>query len=387
MHDPGVISRFGDFEVHRGDAGILQNDGFHLGPVDREGVIVNPGCIGKSDVVNLDRVDLESKRLFHQNPAVSTLVIWSDHSSPTRGYGGPMQWRIWAAIIVASLGWGTTGVATRAALIDGVPPIAMAAIRALLAAAVLFGVLLIRRHHFVRDPRRMVTGLVAGVLQLSIPFIFFTLAYQYASAGFVGLLTALIPLGTAIVANFLLPDEPMHVAKAIGLSVAFSGVALLLISGDSGLSEGGQPLLAGLLTLVAVTSVSFATVIVRGRPGTYEPIELTFMQFFVGIFVVGGAMLLFEGLPSGITAWGWVLVLYLTAFGSLLPTLLFYWVLQQSSSTKASLVGYVVPFIAIVAGMVLLDERLQFGIAVGGILILIGIVLTDRADTQRSLTG
>ena len=129
-----------------------------------------------------------------------------------------MQWRIWTAIIIASFGWGTTGVATRAALNDGVPPIAMAAIRAVLAATVLLVVLLARRHDFVRDRRRMVTGLVAGVFQLSVPFIFFTLAYQHASAGFVGLLTALIPLGTAIIANFLLPDEPMHVAKAIGLS-------------------------------------------------------------------------------------------------------------------------------------------------------------------------
>jgi len=294
-----------------------------------------------------------------------------------------MQWKIWGAIVIASIGWGTTGVATRAALLDGVPPIAMAAIRAVLASIVLFAVLMIRRHRFDRDRRRWRTGLIAGVFQLSLPFIFFTLAYQYASAGFVGLLTALIPLGTAILANFLLPDEPMTVAKAVGLSVAFAGVALLLLSGDSGLSEGGRPLLAGGLTLAAVSSVSLATVLIRGRPGTYEPIELTFMQFLVGVFVVGGTMLIVEGMPSGITGWGWTMIIYLTAFGSLLPTLLFYWVLQQSSSTRAAMVGYVVPLIALVAGIVLLDEKLQLGLALGGALILVGIVLTDRAETQQ----
>jgi drug/metabolite transporter (DMT)-like permease len=298
-----------------------------------------------------------------------------------------MQWKIWGAIILAAIGWGTTGVATRAALIDGVPPIAMAAIRAVLAATVLLAVLMIRRHRFDRDPRRWRTGLIAGIFQLSLPFIFFTLAYQYASAGFVGLLTALIPIGTAILANSLLPDEPMTVAKAVGLSVAFAGVALLLLSGDSGLSEGNRPLLAGGLTLAAVSSVSLATVLIRGRPGTYEPIELTFMQFLVGVFVVGGTMLIVEGMPSGISVWGWTMILYLTAFGSLLPTLLFYWVLQQTSSTRAAMVGYVVPLIALVAGIVLLDEKLQFGLAIGGALILVGIVLTDRAETQGSGSG
>jgi drug/metabolite transporter (DMT)-like permease len=106
------------------------------------------------------------------------------------------------------------------------------------------------------------------------------------------------------------------------------------------------------------------------------------MQFLVGVFVVGGTMLIVEGMPSGITTWGWTMIIYLTAFGSLLPTLLFYWVLQQSSSTRAAMVGYVVPLIALVAGIVLLDEKLQLGLALGGALILAGIVLTDRAETQ-----
>lgn len=294
-----------------------------------------------------------------------------------------MQFRIWLAIVVAAVAWGTTGVATRAALNAGVPPVQMAAMRAVLAAVLLYLLMALRgRGRITRDRERWITGGFAALFQLAAPFVLFTLAYQYASAGFVGLLVALVPLGTAIVAHYWLPDEPMHAAKLAGLLVAFVGVAFLLLSGDSGLEEGGSPLPAALLSLAAVLSISFAAVYTKGRPGTYEPTELTWMQFAAGSVLILVAMVVMEGMPSGISAWGWTLIAYLTVVGSITPFLLFYWILARVSATKASLVGYVVPIIALFSGILLLDERLETGIAVGGVLIIIGVVLTNNAERK-----
>jgi drug/metabolite transporter (DMT)-like permease len=206
-----------------------------------------------------------------------------------------VELKVWSAIVVASIGYGTTGVATRAALNAGVPPIGLAAIRAVLAASVLAAWFLITRRPVSRDRHNLVTGLVSGLFQLSIPFILFTLAYQYASAGFVGLIVALMPLTVASVAHLFLPDEPLTGPKVIGLTVAFAGVGILLFSGDSGLGAGGRPLLAAVLTLGAVISMSFATVFIRSRAGTYDPVELTLLQFLVGVVVVGVAMFAAEG--------------------------------------------------------------------------------------------
>lgn len=291
-----------------------------------------------------------------------------------------MDSRIWGAIIGAAVAWGTSGVGTRAALNAGVPPMALATIRVILAVIVLYGLLRLRGHRISRDPYLWVTGIVAGVFQLAVPFVLFTLAYQYASAGFVGLLLALSPLGTATVAHFMLPDEPLHLSKVAGLAVALGGVAFLLLSGDSGLAEGGRPLLAAALGIVAAASISVSTVFTKGRLGEYDPMELTWMQFTVGLVLVAGTMLIGEGIPGPISPWGWTLIIYLTVIGSIVPFVLFYWLLQQVSSTKASLVSYVVPLIALVLGILLLNERLDLGIAIGGALILIGVVLTDRAE-------
>ena len=297
-----------------------------------------------------------------------------------------MQLRIWAAIGGAAFAWGTTGVATRAALNEGVPPIAMVTYRAILATVILWTMLKARGWRVPRDRSTWSTGLVQGVFQLSLPFVLFTLAYENASAGFVGLLVALVPLGTATIAHYLLPDEPMTTAKAVGLTLAFFGVAFLLISGDSGLEDQGKPLVAAVLALGAVSSISFAGVFARGRAESIDPLELTWMQFTVGIVLVGGVMLVYEGLPGSISPWGWTLIGYLAVIGSIVPFLLFFWLIKNVPATKASLIGYVVPLVALGAGIVLLDEELQVGIAVGGVLILTGVVLTDRAERRVDTT-
>jgi drug/metabolite transporter (DMT)-like permease len=293
-----------------------------------------------------------------------------------------MQLKIWAAILLASVAWGTNGVATRAALNDGVP---MVAIRAVLATLVLSVLLRFTGRRVPKDLATWSTGIVQGVFQLSVPFVLFNLAYQHASAGFVGLLVALVPLTTAIVAHFLLPDERLHLAKVLSLTVAFAGVGVLLWSGDSGLEQGGRPLLAAVLATGAVLSISYAGVYAKSHAERFDPMELTYMQFAIGIVLIGATMLITEGLPGAISPWGWTLIVYMAIIGSIVPFLTYFWLLQQVSATKASLVGYVLPLVSLVAGILLVDEELQLGIGVGGLLILLGVVLTDRSERELPL--
>jgi len=282
--------------------------------------------------------------------------------------------------MLASVGWGTSGVATRAALDDGIPPYAMVTMRALLAAAVVYLYLAIRRVSPSRDHRQWTTGLVMAVTNLAVPFVLFTLAYQYASAGFVGLLVALVPLGTAVGAHFLLEDERLHLVKVAGLVVALAGVAVLLGSGDSGLATGGRPMVAFALTVTAVILVSFAGVYAKRRVGSYDPIELTGIQLVIGGGMLVVAMLVAEGMPPTVSAWGAALVVYMAVFGSAVPLVLFYWLLGRVTATKASLVGYVIPLVALASGVAFLDEHLQAGIVLGGTLIVGGVILTDRSE-------
>ena len=271
---------------------------------------------------------------------------------------------------------------TRAALNEGVGEWTMVAIRILLA-AIMVGVVLIVR----RTPMPSVTvlryGLVQAVFNLTIPYVLFTFAYAEASAGFVSLLAALIPLSTAAWAHFTLPDEPLTIRKAIGLVVAFAGVAFLLLSGDSGLSEGaGRPALAVALALTAVAGIGFAGTFAKKHAGEYDPTTMTGLQFAYSAVWLLVAMFAIEGTPTDVSNLGWMLIVGMAVLATFLPFMIFYWLLQHVSATDVALTGYLVPFIALTGGLLLLDEELQFGIVAGFTLVLIGLVIADRASRR-----
>ncbi|HSJ70837.1 MAG TPA: DMT family transporter [Acidimicrobiia bacterium] len=287
----------------------------------------------------------------------------------------------WFALVVASIGWAFGGIMTSAAFDEGVGAWTMVAIRVLIA-AVLVGMLLLVRRPVLPSATVVRYGLIQAVTNLTIPYILFTFAYDEASVGFVGLLAALIPLSTAVFANYMLQDEPLTVAKTVGLLVAFSGVAFLLLSGDSGLPEGGRPVVAVGLALTAVASIGFAASFAKRHAGTYDATTMTGLQFGFSAVGLVIAMLLIEGAPTNVSVTGWWLMVGMAIASTFMPFLIYFWILQHVSATNVSLTGYLVPFIALVGGLLLLDEELQPGIAVGFVLVFTGLVLADRASRR-----
>lgn len=288
--------------------------------------------------------------------------------------------RIWLAILIASFGWGTGGVATRAAFNQGASPVTVAVYRGAFATVAVLVFLVIQRRGII--PRSMAAlrvGLMMGITNMAVPFVLANIALQYASAGFVGLMTALIPILTAVMAHFLLEGERLSGMRVAGLVVALAGVATLMLSGDSGLAEGGRPLYAGILGLISVLAISYGGVYAKRFAGQYRNLDASGIHFLSGTLVIAVIWLFGDGLPRAESLRALSLMAYLGLVSTFAAFALYYWLLQRVSATYASLTGYVVPVFAIVSGIVLLDERLQPGIVLGGSLILLGVIITDRS--------
>lgn len=297
-----------------------------------------------------------------------------------------MRARIWTAIVVSSVGWGTAGIATRAALREGIGPYTIMGMRILIAAAAVFAYRLLRRRP-LPGPRLWRLGAVIGLTNITAPYILFTLAVQHASAGFLGLLITNIPLATAVWAHFLLPDERLNRLKAFGLSLAVAGLALLLITGESGLGDAGRAGTAAALALGGVVVAAFGGVHARRHAPDHHILDLAGPQFALGALVLVITMLAVEGLPEGISAAGWGLVVYMAFAGTFMPFLLFFWMLQRVSATTASLPSYLIPVIALTGGALLLGEQVTLLMVFGGALILSGVVFTERAEPGTPPAG
>jgi drug/metabolite transporter (DMT)-like permease len=158
---------------------------------------------------------------------------------------------------------------------------------------------------------------------------------------------------------------------------------VLFLAGDSGLAQGGRPLVAGLFGLGAVVAISAGSVYAKLYAGQYEPLDVTGVHFASGTLIIGVITLMVEGGPPTVTGQAWLLLVYMAIASTVVPMVLYYWLLKTVTVTYAALAGYVIPVVAITAGVVLLDEQLQPGIIVGGLLILIGVLATDRAERRQ----
>lgn len=288
-----------------------------------------------------------------------------------------LQSRIWLVVLVTSIGWGTTGVVTRVAFEEGLRPLTIVAVSSAIAAIAVMVLLSFNRSIGIGRIGWRV-GLVMSVMSVTLPFLFRNLALQFASAGFVGLASALVPLATAIAAHFMLTDEPLRAGTLGGLTIALAGVGVLVLSGDAGIGEGGRPVLAGVYALVGVVSVAVGSVYAKRHAGAYSPLGVSGVQFTVGAMLATVAALIGDGIPGNPSLRGWLALLYIGLVGTFVPVVLYYWLIRYVTVTYSAIIGYIIPLVAVAVGVVALDEKLQPGILIGGALILAGVIITDR---------
>ena len=301
---------------------------------------------------------------------------------PSAPASPPTRRRVWLAIVTSGAGWGSEGVATRAAFNAGAGPYAVATLRAFVAAFAIVAWAAAGRRRVMLNAVILKQGIVQGGAHLAIPYVLLTIAYQHASAGYVALIVTLIPVTMAILAHIFLEGERMSTTLSWGFALAFAGAAFMLISGDSGLAEEGRPALAAVLTLGAVAAISVSAIYAKRDAHRYDVFSLTVVQMIIGAIMLTLLMPLTSGSLGDLILRSWLLISFLAVFATVIPYMAFFWSLQHASATLAALSGYVSPMVAVVAGVVLLDEQLQPGIVIGGLLILAGVFAANRAEAK-----
>lgn len=291
-----------------------------------------------------------------------------------------MRRKIWIMMAAAAFGWGTGGVATRAILLGGVDPFTLVPLRFTMATVVLVG-WLVATGKLTRDPKAWLAGLAIGAANLSIPTIFFTLSLLHISAGLGGLLVTSIPIVTAVWAHFLLSDEPFQFNKLAGLLVALAGVAILILTGETGF--GGGDIVVGVAWSAAgVVLAALGGVLSRIFTQRHSVLDLAGPQFVVtAVIAIAAGLLLGSTSVASVSLDGWLLLGYLAIIGTIVPFIGFLWIVQRVSATEASMVGYLVPLVGLAAGALFLGERITWVVLVAGALIFAGVVMVDRAGT------
>jgi drug/metabolite transporter (DMT)-like permease len=270
--------------------------------------------------------------------------------------------------------WGSTWLFIKLGLED-LPPFTFAGIRFVLASAILFSLVAIRRLSLPRKRSDWVLLASTGVLAFCINYGLLFWGEQYISSGLAALLQATIPVFGLVIAHFYLPGERMNLPRVIGVVMGITGVAVIF---SNQLSVAGPRALAGSAALVlGSASAAYSNVLVKSRGKNLDPAILAAGQMLFGLIPLLLLGIPLEGNPFRFhwTRMAVAALFYLAIVGSVIAFLLYYWLIQNMDVTNTMLIALVTPVVAVTLGVLVLNEELNWRTLVGGATIMLGISL------------
>ncbi len=206
-------------------------------------------------------------------------------------------------------------------------------------------------------------------------FIFEALALQYTSAGQAGMITAMLPMLTALAAFFILRERSQP-RQWFGFTVAMSGVIWMTITSEAD-EQAPNAMLGNTLEFLAMCSAVGYTLLVKHLTRRYSAFFLTALQSFVGsLFFL--PLALASDWPTEIRTGTAALLVYLGLVVTLGAYGLYNYSLTYLKATVAAGYTNLLPAFTLLFSMALLGERLTPSqwIAIG--LVFLGVYLSQE---------
>jgi drug/metabolite transporter (DMT)-like permease len=268
--------------------------------------------------------------------------------------------------------WGSSFLFIEVAL-EEVEPTVVIALRLLTAALVLVPFLALRQG--APAFRQLRAGwqpvLVLGAINAAIPFTLIAWGQKHIDSGIAAIANASVPIFVALLAIHFRPSEKVTGSRAVGIAAGIVGVAVLAGANP----EGGWWAVAGTLAVVAASFLYAAGALyAQTHVENLEPMLLVTGSTIVGTLML--APLAIAQAPTSLPGWKvWLAIAVLGVGGMAIGQYVYYVLLETHGSTKAALVTYLLPGMALVLGMVFLDEPLTVAAVLGLALVLLGVAL------------
>ncbi len=290
---------------------------------------------------------------------------------------GSRTLRDWALLGILVVLWGSNfmfvklGVAT-------VPPATLAAGRLLVGAVMLVAVIRVLGYRFPPPGPIWVPYTILAVVGNSMPFWLISWGQQTIDSSLAGILMAIMPLATLVMAHMWVTGERLTRNRALGFVLGFVGIVVLIgPAALAGLGGSAARVLAQLAVLGGALCYASQSVLVR------VTLKDDVMVASAAIVAIAAAISLPIALvvdqpwnlsPSATSVWA---VIWMGIGPTGIATLAFIKLIGLAGPTFMSLVNYGVPVVAVFLGVVMLGEAPNANAYTGLLLILTGIAVSQ----------
>ena len=291
------------------------------------------------------------------------------------------DWGLLAALVVL---WGTNFMFIKLG-VAAVPPATLVATRLVIGAVILIAVIRAMGYIFPPVGRAWLPYVVLAVVGNCMPFWFITWGQKSIDSALAGVLMAIMPLTTLLLAHFFVAGEHMTRYRVAGFLLGFMGIVVLM--GPAALDGlGGSPIeiLAQLSVLAGALCYAVNGVIIRVALKGEVMVASAAIIAIAAVISVPVALAVDQ--PWRLDpSWTAVSILAWIGIGpTAIATLVHLKLIGSAGPTFMSLVNYCIPVVALLVGVALLGEEPGANAYWGLLLILAGIALSQL---RRSTSG
>jgi drug/metabolite transporter (DMT)-like permease len=280
--------------------------------------------------------------------------------------------------------WGGTFIAGRS-LADHIDPLSAAFLRFAVATLLLWAWVAWRHRQVpTLSGRQAVAVVLLGLTGIVAYNLFFFAGLKSVEAGRAALIVAINPVIITL-ASRLLFREPLTGRRASGVVLSLCGAVVVIARGDLGALLSGGVGIGELLLLGCVASWSIYTLIGRRVLGRLSPLVAVAYASAAGTILLGLLVGIRGGFDARLLSEPVVLanIGYLAVFGTVLAFVWFYAGVQTIGATRAAQFINLVPVSGVLLGALILNEPITPSVLGGGLMVVLGLWLTNRASAAR----
>jgi drug/metabolite transporter (DMT)-like permease len=274
--------------------------------------------------------------------------------------------RAWFLFATLSLVWGIPYLLIKVAVEELSPSVVVFG-RCAAAVAVLLPVAAFRRE--LRPALKAWPWVaVLAIVEVIGPFGLLTVAETRLASSTTGILIATVPLMAALATWRLGLEARPGLRRSAGLLIGFAGVVVLV-----GADLRGGDLLAALAVLGAAVGYTAGPLVIATRLSQAPPLGVITCAMLVSsaVYAVPAALDL-PADPAAVSANAWASVVVLGLVCSALAFVAMFALIAEAGPARMSVITYVNPAVALLLGVLLLDEPVTAGLGAGFALILLG---------------
>lgn len=256
----------------------------------------------------------------------------------------------------------------------------LALYRAILASLLIGTFLLVTKQKMnFRSLKKELCLLLFSGIAMGFNWILLFEAYKYTTVAIATLSYYFAPVIVTLVCPLLFHEK---LTKKQILCFVMSTLGLSLVTGIMNLGSGGNDVIGiafGLGAALLYATVILLNKFIKGVTGIHR----TLLQFLAAVTVLIPYVLMTSGVNLGnldFTGWGYLLIVGLVHTG--ITYCLYFTSLKELSGQEAAILSYIDPLVAVVIGVLVLQEPLSWQQMAGGLLIL-GFTLLNELDTGK----